>query len=91
VVAPGGATRPAWSGSGTCTPSSADAKAVSPPAIEERLVALAPLDGPSTWLKELPSLFTSTPVGGAAMNFTHDQPMIRGAQEIVPARLAQKT
>ena len=30
-------------------------------------------------------------VGGAAMHFTHDQPMIRGAQEIVPARLAQKT
>jgi hypothetical protein len=59
--------------------------------MEERLVALVPPDGPSTWLKELPSLLTSAPVGGAAMHFTHDQPMIRGAQEIVPARLAQKT
>ena len=57
----------------------------------ERLVAAAPQDGPSTWLKELPSLFTSAPVGGAAMSFTHDQPMILGAQKIVPARLANKT
>jgi hypothetical protein len=57
----------------------------------ERLVAIAPQDGPSTWLKELPSLFTSAPISGAAMSFTDDQPMILGAQKIVPARLANKT
>jgi hypothetical protein len=57
----------------------------------ERLVAIAPQEGPSTWLKELPSLFTSAPIGGAAMSSTHDQPMILGAQKIVPARLANKT
>jgi hypothetical protein len=56
----------------------------------ERLVAIAPQDGPSTWLKELPSLFTSAPVGRAPISFIQDQPMILGAQEIVPARLAMQ-
>jgi murein L,D-transpeptidase YafK len=91
VIAPARATRPVCPGPGTCTPSSAEAKAVSPLVMGERLVAFAPLDGPSTWLKELPSLFTSAPVGGAAVSFPHDQPMILGAQGIVPARLANKT
>jgi hypothetical protein len=40
---------------------------------------------------ELPSLLTSAPVGGAAMGFTDNQPMILGAQEILPGRLANKT
>nr|WP_262298354.1 murein L,D-transpeptidase family protein [Microvirga sp. HBU67692] len=91
VIASAQAMRPACPGSNTCTPSSADAKAPSPPAMEERLMALAPQDAPSTWLNELPSLLTSAPVGGAAMSFIHDQPMILGAQEIVPARLANRT
>ena len=42
------------------------------------------------WLKELPSLFTSAPVGGALISVTHDQPMIFGAQQIVPTRLAMQ-
>ncbi|MBM6584160.1 murein L,D-transpeptidase [Microvirga sp. BT689] len=91
VIAPARVTRPVCPVPGTCTPSSADAKGISPPATGERLGAIAPQDGPSTWLKELPSLFTSAPVGGAAMSFTHDQPMILGAQAILPARLANKT
>ncbi|EIM26919.1 L,D-transpeptidase family protein [Microvirga lotononidis] len=91
VIAPARATRPVCPGAGPCTPSSADAKVVSPPAREERLVAIAPVDGPSTWLKELPSLLTSAPVGGAAVSFSHDQPAILGAQEIVPAHLEQKS
>lgn len=91
VLAPARVTRPACPGPSTCSPSSSDAKAAPPPAMGERLVAIAPQDGPSTWLKELPSLFTSAPIRGAAMSFTHDQPMILGAQKIVPARLANKT
>ncbi|MBQ0820453.1 murein L,D-transpeptidase [Microvirga sp. HBU67558] len=90
VIAPARVMRPVCPVPGTCTPSSADARAASPPAMGERLVALASLDGPSTWLKELPSLLTSAPVGGAALGFIHDQLIIQGAQEIVPARLAQK-
>jgi len=91
MIAPARAMRPACPGSGPCTPSSAAAKAVSSPAMEERLVAIAPQDGPSMWLKELPSLLTSAPVGDAAMRFLHAPPMIRGARAIVPARLATKT
>jgi murein L,D-transpeptidase YafK len=91
VISPARAMRPACLGPGTCTPSSADAKAVSAPAMENRLVAVTPQDDPSTWLAELPSLFTSAPVGGATLSLTHDQPMILGAQEIVPARLTHKT
>ncbi|WP_247654405.1 MULTISPECIES: L,D-transpeptidase family protein [Microvirga] len=91
VIAPAPAPRPACSGPGACTPSSADAKAVSSPAMGERLVAIAPRDGPSTWLTELPSLLTSAAVDGAATSFTHDHPMILGAQKIVPARLEKHT
>lgn len=90
VISPARATRLVCPVPGTCTPSSADAKAVSPPSMGERLVAIAPQDGPSTWLKELPSLFTSAPVGRAPISFIQDQPMILGAQEIVPARLAMQ-
>jgi murein L,D-transpeptidase YafK len=91
VISPARAPRLACLGPGTCAPPSTEAKAVSPPVMGERLVAIAPLDGPSTWLKELPSLFTSAPVGGAPISFIHAQSMILGAQEIVPARLAKKT
>ena len=91
VIAPARPTRPACAGPGTCTSSSADAKAVAPPAMGEWPVANAPRDGPSTWLKELPSLLTSAPVDGAAMSFTPDQPIILGAQKIVPARLEKHT
>jgi hypothetical protein len=91
VIAPARPTRPACPGPGTCTPSSADAKALSAPATGEWLAAIAPQDGPATWLKELPSLLTSAPVGDATMSFIHDQPILLGAQEIVPARLTQKS
>ena len=50
----------------------------------------SPPHGPSTGLKELPSLFTAAPVDGAPMGFTHNQPMILGAQQIVPARLTMQ-
>lgn len=91
VIAPARPMRPVCPGPGACTPSSADAKAISSPAMEERPVTIAPQDGPSMWLKELPSLLTSAPVGSTAMSFLHAPPMILGAQAIVPARLAQKT
>lgn len=91
VITPARATRLACLETGTCASLVDPWKAIAPPATGERLLAIAPLDGPSTWLKELPSLLTSAPVGGAAMSFTHNQPMILGAQEIVPARLEKRT
>ena len=65
VITPARATRLACLGTGTCAPSANEVKTISPPAAGEQLLAIAPLDGPSMWLKELPSLFTSAPVGGA--------------------------
>lgn len=90
VITPARATRLACLGTGTCAPSAHEVKAVPPPATAEWLPAIAPLDGPSMWLKELPSLFTSTPVSVTKMSLTHDQPVILGAQQIVPARLAMQ-
>jgi murein L,D-transpeptidase YafK len=90
VITPARATQLVCLGTGTCAPSANEVKTISPPATEERLLPIVPLDGPSMWLKELPSLFTSAPVGGALMSVTHDQSMILGAQEIVPARLAMQ-
>ena len=90
VITPARATRLACLGTGSCPPSSTEVKAYSPLATGDRLLAIAPLDGPSVWLKELPSLFTSAPVGGALISVTHDQPMIFGAQQIVPTRLAMQ-
>jgi hypothetical protein len=90
VITPARATRLACLGTGSCPPSSTEVKAYSPLATGERLLAIAPLDGPSVWLKELPSLFTSAPVGGALISVTHDQPMIFGAQQIVPTRLGMQ-
>jgi hypothetical protein len=90
VITPARATRLACLGPGTCAPSAHEVKAISPPSTGELLLPSAPPDGPSLWLKELPSLFTSAPVGGALMSVTHDQPMILGAQQIVPARLAMQ-
>jgi hypothetical protein len=90
VIAPARATRLACLGTGTCVPSAHEVKAISPADTGERLLAAAPMDGPSMWLKELPSLLTSAPVGAAKMSFTHDQPMILGAHQIVPARLAMQ-
>jgi hypothetical protein len=88
VIAPARATQLVCLGTGTCAPSANEVKTISPPATEERLLPIVPLDGPSMWLKELPSLFTSAPVGNALMSVTYDQPMILGAKHIVPARLA---
>ena len=90
VISPARATRLACLGTGSCAPSANEVKTISPPATGEPLLPIAPLDGPSTWLRELPSLFTSAPVGSALMSFTHDQPMILGAQKIVPTRLASQ-
>jgi hypothetical protein len=90
VLTPARATHLACLGTGTCAPSAHEVKAVSPPSTGEQLLPIGPLDGPSMWLKELPSLFTSAPVGRALMSVTHDQPMILGAQHIVPARLAMQ-
>jgi hypothetical protein len=90
VIAPARATRLACLGTGSCPSPSTGLEAVSPPAAGERLLAITPLDGPSMWVKELPSLFTSAPVGVATVSLTHDQPVMLGAQQIVPARLAMQ-
>src|ERR671913_765290 len=90
VITRARATRLACLGTGTCAPTAHEVKAVFPPDTGEQLVPIAPLDGPSMWLKELPSLFTSAPVGGALMGVTHGQPIILGAQQIVPAGLAMQ-
>ena len=90
VITPARATQLTCLGTGTCAPSANEVKTISPPATEERLPAIAPLDGPSMWLTELPSLFTSAPVSVATMSLTHDQPVILGAQQIVPAHLAMQ-
>ena len=87
VITPARAARLTCVGTGSCPPPSTEVKAVSPPVAEERLVAAAPLDGPSMWLKELPSLLMSGPVDGPTQSVSHDQPMIPGTQQIVPARL----
>jgi len=89
VITPARATRLACLGTGTCAPSANEVKAISLPDMGQHR-PIAPLDGPSMWLKELPSLFTSALVGGATMSVTHDQPMILGAQQIVPTRLAMQ-
>jgi hypothetical protein len=88
VIVPARATRLACAGTDSCSSSSIAVKAVSPPTTEERLLPIAPLDGPSMWAEELPSLFTSAPARGATMSFTDNQPVILGAQQIMPARLA---
>jgi murein L,D-transpeptidase YafK len=90
VITPARATQLACLGTGTCAPSANEVKTISPPATEERLMSIVPRDGPSMWLTELPSLFTSAPVDAATMSLTHDQPVILGAQHIVPARLAMQ-
>nr|WP_246499098.1 murein L,D-transpeptidase family protein [Microvirga soli] len=88
VITPAPATRLTCLGTGACAAQAHEVKAISPPAAGEQLKPIARLDGPLMWLTELPSLFTSFPVGTAPMGVTHDQPMILGAQHIVPARLA---
>jgi murein L,D-transpeptidase YafK len=90
VITPARATRLACLGTGTCASPAHEVKAISPPGMGEQLLPIAPLDGPSMWLKELPSLLTSAPVGNALMSVTHDQPMILGAQQILPAGLAMQ-
>jgi hypothetical protein len=90
VITPARAARLACLGTGTCAPSANEVKTISPPGTEEQLKPIAPLDGPSMWLRELPSLFTSAPVGSALTSVTYDQPMILGAQHIVRARLAMQ-
>jgi murein L,D-transpeptidase YafK len=90
VITPASTTRLACLGAGTCAPPATAVKAISPPATEERLLPIAPLNGPSMWLRELPSLFTAAPVGAAPSSLTHEQAMILGAQQIVPARLAMQ-
>jgi murein L,D-transpeptidase YafK len=90
VITPARATRLACVGTGTCASPAHEVKAISAPGTGDQLKPIMPLDGPSMWLKELPSLFTSAPVGGALMSVTHGQPMILGAQQIVPAGLAMQ-
>jgi len=87
VITPARATRLACLETGTCAPSAHEGEAISPPDTGQQHQPIAPLDGPSMWLKELPSLFTSAQVSVATMSLTHHQPMILGAQQIVPARL----
>jgi hypothetical protein len=88
VITPARATRLTCLGTGTCAPSANEVKAISPPDVGQQQRLIASLDGPSMWLRELPSLFTSAPVGVATMNLTHDQLVILGAQQIVPTSLA---
>jgi murein L,D-transpeptidase YafK len=90
MITPARATRVACVGTDTCASPANEVKAISPPGTGEQLLPIAPLDGPFIWMTELPSLFTSAPVGGAMMSVTHDQPMIVGAQQIVLARLAMQ-
>jgi hypothetical protein len=90
MITPARATRVACVGTDTCASPANEVKAISPPGTGEQLLPIAPLDGPFMWLTELPSLFTSAPVGGAMMSDPHDQLMIVGAQQIVPARLAMQ-
>ena len=90
VITPARATQLTCLGTGTCAPSAHEVKAIPSPGTGEQPQPTAPLNGPSMWLTELPSLFTSAPVGAATMSFAHDQPMILGAQHIVPARLAMQ-
>jgi murein L,D-transpeptidase YafK len=87
VITPARAARLPCLGTGSCPPPSTEVKTVFPPVAEERLVAIAPQEGPSMWLKELPSLIMAGPVDGATQNVRHEQPMIPGTQQIVPARL----
>jgi murein L,D-transpeptidase YafK len=88
VIMPARATRLACLGTGACAAQAHEVKAISPPAAGGQLKPIARLDGPLMWLTELPSLFTSAPVGAAPMGVTYDQPMVLGAQQIVPARFA---
>jgi murein L,D-transpeptidase YafK len=90
MITPARATRVACVGTDTCASPANEVKAISPPGTGEQLLPIAPLDGPFMWMTELPSLFTSAPVGGAMMSVPHDQPMIVGAQQIVLARLAMQ-
>jgi murein L,D-transpeptidase YafK len=90
VITPARATQLRCLGTGTCAPSANEVKAIASPGTGEQPQPRAPLNGPSMWLKELPSLFTSAPVGVATMSLTHDQPVMLGAQQIVPARLAMQ-
>jgi hypothetical protein len=87
VITPARAARLPCLGTGSCPPPSTEVKTVFPPVAEERLVAITPLEGSSMWLKELPSLLIAEPVDGATQNVRHEQPMIPGTQQIVPARL----
>ena len=90
VITPARATQLTCLRTGTCAPSANEVKATASPGTGEQPQRIAPLNGPSMWLKELPSLFTSAPVGVAMMSLTYDQPVILGAQQIVTARLAMK-
>ncbi|KFG69710.1 murein L,D-transpeptidase family protein [Microvirga sp. BSC39] len=90
VITPARATQLTCLGTGTCAPSANEVKAIASSGTGEQPQPIAPLNGPSMWLKELQSLFTSAPVGVATVSLTHDQPVMLGAQQIVPARLAMQ-
>jgi murein L,D-transpeptidase YafK len=90
MITPARATQLTCLGTGTCAPSAHEVKAIASPGTGEQPQPITPLNGPSMWLKELPSLFTSAPVGVATVSLTHDQPVMLGAQQIVPARLAMQ-
>ena len=87
VITPARATRLTCLGTVSCPSPSTEVKAASPPVAGEQLLAITPLEGPSMWLKELPSLLMSGPADGPTQSVSHDQPMIAGTQQIVPARL----
>ena len=87
VITPARATRLTCLGTVSCPSLSTEVKAASPPVAGEQLLAITPLEGPSMWLKELPSLLMSGPADGPTQSVSHDQPMIPGTQQIVPARL----
>ena len=90
VITPARATQLTCLGTGTCAPSAHEVKAISSLSTGEQPQPIAPLNGPSMWLTELPSLFTSAPISVAAMSLTHNQTVMLGAQQIVPARLAMQ-
>ena len=89
LLSPARPTRQVCLGTGSCPNPSAQVNSALPPVTGEQLLAIAP-QGPAARLEELPSLFTSAPAGDAMTSFRSDQPVIEGADRIVPAHLAKR-
>jgi len=89
VITPARPIQPVCLWTGSCPPSSGQAKAPSTPVVEERIPPPVPVAGPAMWLPELPSLFASAPVANASMSARLDQTTISGAHPVVAAQLVK--